>query len=410
MYFEMLVTFISFRKYTDYHFRKRMDDIMKSNFNAQCITYSQMSLIFNARTYFRRLITWTRTYLISRYLGIGTAEELFGRLYLEALDLGNMLNILFGRETANRDGQLSGQYAIIMRELISAQLEGNTEDINKHVAELYQNAADRAAFAAEVNPYWNKDELTELYNRFIQFTIAEANALVTGNYQVDPYERFTALTEELGDFIAQGLYEYITSGSECTAGIPSRCGQCVTNEQLNTIYHIKMFWYELASLVRNYMISRYKGLGEPAEEFFYNALSQVALNYVNELSAIFGDEVTEDYLQLLYRYFELIDPFITAQMEGNEDEINRITQLLYQYADASASFLVSVNPFWDQAEWENRLHNNIRSTINESTTFLTGDDSRNIDIFNTLLNQAEGTGDYFVQGLLKYIDQQCLES
>lgn len=385
---------------------------MKQSFNPQCITYSQMNLIFNSRAYFRRLVTWTRVYLISRYLGIGSPEEQFGRLYLETLYLGNILDIMFGRELANREGQISGRYAIIIRELVSAQLEGNAEEVNRQLAELYQNAADRAAFFAEINPYWNQNELTELLNTFIQYTIEEANALVTGSYLMggDPYERLMALTEELGDFIAQGLYEFITSGSDSMAGTPSECGQCITVDQLNTLYRIRMLWYEIVSLIRNYMLSRYGSLGGEAEEFFYNQLRQVALNHGDALREFFGDAAAEENTRLFDTSLELTDAFITAQMEGSEDEINRTTRLLYQNADEWAAFLASINPFWDQTEWKNRIYSNLRRTIDESITLLSEEYARNIDIFNTLLNQAEGVGDYFVQGLLKYIEQQCLEA
>ena len=381
---------------------------MKNNFNPQCITYSQMNMIINSRVYFRRLVTWTRAYLLSRYLGIGTAEELFGRLYLESLDLGNMLEIVFGSELANQDAQLASQYAIGLRDLITAQLSGDMEGVATHIKELYQNASDRAAFGAEINPYWNKDELTRLLNNYIQYTLEEANALTSGDYskESEPYERLTALTEELGDFIAQGLYEYITSGTQSAANPQSLC-ECITYDQLNAIYRIRMFWYELVSLIRNYMISRYKNLGEPAEEFFYNELMQVAVNFTNALRKIFGDKVPENYIQLFYTYLELIDAFITAQMVGNTDEINRITQLLYQNADQRAAAISSMNPFWDETVWKNKIYTNLRSTIEESTTFLSGDYARNIDIFNTLLTQAESTGIYFTQGLLKYLNKQC---
>jgi hypothetical protein len=370
-----------------------------------------MNLIFNTRIYFRRLVTWTRAYLLSRYLGIGTAEELFGRLYLESLDLGNMLEIVFGSELANQDAQLASQYAIGLRDLITAQLAGDTAGVDKHVKELYQNAADRAAFGAKINPYWDKDELTRLLNNYIQYTLEEANALTSGDYtkESEPYERLTALTEELGDFIAQGLYEYITSGTQSAPNPQSRC-ECITSDQLNSIYRIRMFWYELVSLIRNFMISRYKNLGKPAEEFFYNELKRATVNYTNALRKIFGDKVPQDYIQLFYTYFELIDAFVTAQMVGNTDEIDRITKLLYQNADQRAAAISAMNPFWDQTVWKDKLYNNLRSTIDESTTFLSGDYARNIDIFNTLLNQAESTGNYFTQGLLKYLYQQCQQS
>ena len=69
--------------------------IMKSNFNDQCITPSQMNLIYNTRLYLRRLLIWTRSYIISSYTGTGTAEELFGRLYVETEDFGDLILAFF---------------------------------------------------------------------------------------------------------------------------------------------------------------------------------------------------------------------------------------------------------------------------------------------------------------------------
>jgi hypothetical protein len=94
---------------------------------------------------------------------------------------------------------------------------------------------------------------------------------------------------------------------------------------------------------------------------------------------------------------------ITAQLEGNTDEVNLIIQRLYQNADQRAAFLASINPYWDQNEWRRRLYNNLRSTIDESTTFLARDYARNIDIFSTLLDQAESTSGYFARGLFSYM-------
>jgi hypothetical protein len=37
-----------------------------------------------------------------------------------------------------------------------------------------------------------------------------------------------------------------------------------------------------------------------------------------------------------------------------------------------------------------------------------GDYARNIDIFNTLLNQAESTSSYFAQGLFRYLNTSQL--
>jgi len=107
-------------------------------------------------------------------------------------------------------------------------------------------------------------------------------------------------------------------------------------------------------------------------------------------------------LQAINTYLDLLDDFITAQIEGDTEEIDRITRLLYQNADQRAALISSVNPYWDYTEWRDRLYNNLRITIDESTTLLTKDYARNIDIFSRLLDLAEDTSTYFAQGLYNY--------
>lgn len=360
-----------------------------------------MNLIYNSRIYYRRLTTWTRAYLLARYFGIGTAEELFGRLYFESLEIGDMMKIFFGREYTEQYSQLLSRFAILLRDIIDAQLEGNTEAVNQNVALLYENVAERAVLLEEMNPYWNVSEYVNLFNIYIQYILETANAMAAGDFRRDMelYDLLAAHTNIMGDVFAQGIADYITSGADVImppGGIP-----CITYEQMNQIYDIRMFWFELVTWIRNYMTSRYLGIGAADEVF--ERLKQVPLNYVTTLQQLLGGDFAEEYLNLLNDYLELISAFITAQMENNIDEINRITQLLYQNADERAELGVRINPFLEAEYGRPRLYNNIRSTIDESTTFLTGDYARNIDIFARLLDLAENVSTFFAQSAFNYI-------
>ncbi len=360
-----------------------------------------MNMIFNARLYYRRLTAWTRAYLMSRYYGIGSTEELFGRLYLESLDIGNMMELIFGHEYANRYSSLVSEFPIALRDLISAQLTGDTQAIQQNLDRLYVNTAQRAAFLEAMNPYWSKTEYQNLFGSYIQHTIEEANAISSrdSGKDIEIYGELTELTDKMGDTFAQGIYEYITSGQPAGDLAPE---QCITYEQMNEIYDIRMFWFELVTWVRNYMLSRYKGIGN--EQEVLARLRKVPEEYTNSLRKFFGENPAIDGLQReLNTFIDLLEAFITAQMQGNTDEINRITQQLYQNADKRAAYVTSLNPYWNEDEWKARLHNNIRTTIEESTTLLTGDYAKNIDIFKTLLDQAESTSNYFTQGLFNYL-------
>jgi len=379
--------------------------MIKNDFNLQCLTSSQMNLIFNARIYYRRLTTWTRAYILARYFGIGTAEELFGRFYLESLDIGDMLQFIFGRDIAEKYSQLSSQFAIAFRDLISAQIDGDTEAVVRNVDRLYQNVAERSVFLEEINPYWSGAAYRDLFGTYIQYIIEIANSIAAGDYSrdIELSDRLTAHTNRMGDVFAQGMYDYITSGMATPDTLPStNNGQCTTYEQMEVLYDIRMVWFELFYWVREYMLSRYVGLGN--EEEVFARLGQVPIDYTNALKQVFGEQVAADLLQEINTYFVLLDDFITAHMDGNTDELDRITRLLYENADKRATLISSVNPFWDYTEWKARLFNNTRITIDESTTFLMGDYARNVDIFSRLLDLSENTSNYFAQGLYRYLN------
>lgn len=316
-----------------------------------------------------------------------------------------MLQIIFGREISERYSQLLSQYAIAFRDLLTAQLEGDAEAVNRHVNHLYENVRERAAFLDEINPYWSEAEYTDLFNTYIQYVIEMANAIAAGDFSkvIELYERINALTIRMGDTFAYGLYHYITSGGlrDTHATAPQGGGQCITYEQMNDTYIIRMLWFELVTWVRIYMLSRFAGIGNSDE--IYERLRQAPVEYVNTVKKYFQDVNEEEYLGLFFTYIELIDAFITAMMENDIEALNQITMRLYQNADDRAAFVASINPFWDLEDGRDRLYTNLRSTIEEAITFLAGDYARNIDIFSRLLDQAESTSTFLAQGLFNYI-------
>jgi hypothetical protein len=367
----------------------------------ECITLSQVNLIFNSRIFWRRFTTWIRVYIISRFAGIGTAEDAFGRLYLEASEFGPMLRLIFGRNLSNTYETILRRFTIGLRELISAQLNGDAEAVRQQVNDLYRLTDESAAFLASINPYLDEAEWRNMFATYLQYTIEEANLFIMGDYSKDIgiFDRLTELTNRMGDLFAKTLYDYITSAQQCEDSLSPR--QCITYDEMNRIYDIRMVWFEMATWIRAYMLSRYAGLGE--QEEILARLKQVPVRYTDMMKQVFSEKDVESYRQLFDTYLDLIVALISAHMANDTDEVNRITQLLYRNADERAAFLASVNPFWTEEEWRTRLYDNIRSTIDESTSFLAGGYAVNLDIFSTLLDQAENNSDYYARGLFQYV-------
>jgi hypothetical protein len=356
-------------------------------------------MISNSRLFWRRFTTWIRVYFISRYVGIGTEEEAFNRLYSETSGIGNFLQVIYELESSsNISGQFS-QIIIALRNIITAQLQGNREAMTQGAESLYQNAENFASYLASINPYINESEWKTLMEDYVRYTIEEANSFVTGNYSndIELFRRLTDLTDRMGDLFAKANFNYINSGGRVI--LP--CDQpCITYDQMNQIYTVRMFWFELVTWIRAYMLSRFKGIGNESEIIAH--LKHISDEYARAQRQIFGTEF-EPTIQLINEYINLIEELITAQLEGNNEEVSRIVQLLYQNADQRAAAVASINPFWDENEWRNRLYSHVRATVDQSITFQTGDYSRNLDIFSTLLNQAESASGYFARGLYSFI-------
>jgi hypothetical protein len=297
-----------------------------------------------------------------------------------------------------------------IRNLIDAQMKGDQAAVNEHVNRLYQNADDAAAFLASLNPYFDEDVWRTALRTYVQYTLEEINLFVSGDYkdEIAIYGELTDLTKKIGYLFAQGMTDYLTSGSP---NLPQQGGQqCLTLEQIDEIYNIRTLWTDLNTWTRNFMISKYKGVGDENEVF--NRLQQVPNEFISTLKKIFGDNPAFDtYQQQLNEYIDLIDSLTTAQMRGNTDEESRIVKLLYQNADDRAALVASLYPdYFSEEELKTRLYNIIHNTIYESATFLAGDYAGNLDIYSSLLDEAESMGGYISDGLIAYINSQQKKS
>lgn len=378
--------------------------LTKNKFNEQCITPGQIDLISNARIFFRRFTSWLRAYILSRYTGVGTPEEIFGRIYLETSNFGDMIRFTLGLDDATGFTQQMNQIIIGLRDIIDAQFAGNSQAVQESVNRLYQSADDTASFLASINPYFSEAEWKNLLRTYLQYTLENANLFASGQYQneIELVDRITGLTDQMGYSFAQAINDYITSGLQTN---PTQENvQCMTLEQVNEIYKIRTIWFDLTTWTRNFMLSKFKGTGD--ENDVYARLQQVPAEFVNALRQFFGNlPIFESYQQALNAYVDLIDSLTTAMMEGNTDEINRIVQQLYRDADERAAAFASLNPtYWSQSELQTRLYNNIRTTIDEASSFLAGDYTRNLAIYSTLLDQAESISGYISDGLIDYLN------
>lgn len=170
--------------------------------------------------------------------------------------------------------------------------------------------------------------------------------------------------------------------------------------QMNFIFRARMLWRDLATWMRSYKVSLYGGVGNTEE--LSQRLFRIPLEYGNILKVFFGDQATEQFTNLLIQYIAILQALFTAQINNDVNEINNLTQQAYQVVNSIAALLASVNPYWTQSDWITLFSAFTSMQIDEATTFLTKDHTKNIDIFDRIMSFTNIIGDYFSEGLTNY--------
>lgn len=179
-------------------------------------------------------------------------------------------------------------------------------------------------------------------------------------------------------------------------------GSDITSGQLNLIFRSRIIWRDLATWIRAYLVSIYAGFGN--QDAVMQRLNRIPIEFGNIFKIVFGDQITEKYTNLISDSIKTLESLITAQINGDANAVNEYTKQLYENADQRAALLSKINPFWQESEWKNLLYEFIRLTIEESTTFLNKEYTRNIAVFDSILSHTSIMGDYYSQGLLNYLN------
>ena len=176
----------------------------------------------------------------------------------------------------------------------------------------------------------------------------------------------------------------------------------VTYGQMNLLFSGRTIWREIATWTWIYLISRFTTLNNISEEVF-SRLYQTPQVLGGIFQFIFGFESAQNYLQLLSVQLALLKEIIDSEIAGNAALTDQRVRQLYQNADERARFVSSINPFWNETQIRNLLYTYNRYTLEEITSFLTGNYSESFSILDLLLHHADNTGDYFTQGLFAFL-------
>jgi len=184
------------------------------------------NIVYRARILWRDIATWISTYLMAKTLQ--GEDELLEQIKNKLLGIvsefeGNM-RTFFGDKAADDHINLFSEYIMLMISLIDALVEGNSSEADEIVKQIYESAGKRIELLTEINPYWDQNTLENYIYTFTDMTIKEIIAFTSKQYEgsINIYERILSYATGLGDFIAQGIKNYLIFSLEppTTVGPP----------------------------------------------------------------------------------------------------------------------------------------------------------------------------------------------
>jgi hypothetical protein len=171
-----------------------------------------MNLINDFRMLWTDITVYLRGYAISAVNGLDKLKEATRiRVYHIAEHFASKLEPFFGDDISAQFQELMLQFLINIMELIDAYVTGDEAAINQALPPVYKDISDISAFLAEINSYWNSDELESLLTKLFESGLAGLAAIKAEDYEqdfqiIDSNLRYATM---MGDYMTNGLLAYL---------------------------------------------------------------------------------------------------------------------------------------------------------------------------------------------------------
>ena len=177
----------------------------------------------------------------------------------------------------------------------------------------------------------------------------------------------------------------------------------LTSGQISLLFRLRMIWRDIATWMNAYMVYVFLDSAPELQQAAAKKLTDLPIAYANVFRIYFGDEVADEHTTLMSNYTRLLISLIDATKSGDANAINEYTKQLNQNIAERVNFLTSINPFWEKNMMSNLLTNFNNMSINEINTFANKYYLSSTDLFGSLLSYSDRMGNYFAEGLLKYL-------
>lgn len=177
------------------------------------VAYSYLNLVKDFRLLMTQLAYLTRSYFASVFSGFGNAQSIANHLNRLPIKFKEKAELIFGTPLSEEFMNLLSIYVVYIQSLAQALYHNDQANADSGVRKIYQTSDEIAAQFAKMNPFWDEQQWKTLLYNYMNLMIQDAVALRSRNYDkdMDIFERMLLAALAMGDYQADGLFQYITA-------------------------------------------------------------------------------------------------------------------------------------------------------------------------------------------------------
>lgn len=171
-----------------------------------------LNLVKSFRNLMAQYAYLTHRYFSAVFSGYGNAEAIADRFYSLPNRFQEKAELIFGVPLSEEFLQLLSLQVIYIQSLADAMASGDQDTADYYAQLLYQNADNMASHYARMNPFWDEMQWRTMLYHYISLTLQDAVALGAHDFyrELDIFERMLIASLAMGDYLADGFYQYMT--------------------------------------------------------------------------------------------------------------------------------------------------------------------------------------------------------
>lgn len=175
--------------------------------NDDILTGNRPELVLKLSQLWLQLAILTRSLIVSTAGDLGDIKVITDRLTLLPKTFSEVLDQYFDPEETAQFQELLQEHIAAVSALIIAEKNDDRQTVNQETVFLYDNANRIAAYLMNINPFWSKEQWSELLNDYIEMFFADLVARLTNDFtkEIDVFEDLQSQAMKLADYMARGI-------------------------------------------------------------------------------------------------------------------------------------------------------------------------------------------------------------